>query len=158
MFPHATRLRIGFISGQRAALHAPTVLLENVSNVDGTSVLLSAPTSMNVLVGQNDFRKYRGDRVQQRWITAIECMSGHGRSLPLLISAYSLGFIPTYSKDPAVEADGRNCSISEQFRYCKSPRALSRSVTPDNRIAVSSSSCRISPTASTPSVPYITQH
>ena len=62
------------------------VLQENVYNMDETGILLSAPTSMEVLVGRDDLRNYRGAGVQRQLITAIECISADGRSLaPLVI-------------------------------------------------------------------------
>ena len=62
-------------------LHAPTILQENVYNMDETGILLSAPTSLNFLVGRDDLRNYIGAGVQRTLITAIECISADGRSL-----------------------------------------------------------------------------
>jgi DDE superfamily endonuclease len=54
-----------------------------VYNIDKTSILLSALSSLKVLVGTDDLRTYRGAGVI---ITAIECISIDGRSLnPLII-------------------------------------------------------------------------
>ena len=67
-------------------LRAPTILREKVYNTDETGILLSAPTSLNVLVGRDDLRNYRGAGVQRTLVTAIECISADGRSLaPLII-------------------------------------------------------------------------
>ena len=62
------------------------ILRENVYNMDETGILLSAPTSLNVLVGRDDLRNYRGAGVQRTLVTAIECISADGTSLaPLII-------------------------------------------------------------------------
>ena len=54
-------------------------------NMDETGVILSAPHSLHVLVGRDDPRNYRGTGVQRVLVTAIECISADGRSLPRLI-------------------------------------------------------------------------
>ncbi|KUL81723.1 hypothetical protein ZTR_09472 [Talaromyces verruculosus] len=64
----------------------PTVLPENVYNMDETGILLSILNSLKVLVSKDDLRKHRGTAVKRTLITAIECISVDGRSLhPLII-------------------------------------------------------------------------
>ncbi|KAJ5569171.1 hypothetical protein N7450_011657 [Penicillium hetheringtonii] len=64
----------------------PTVLPENVYNMDETGVLLSVLNSVKVLVGKDDLRKHRGTTVKRTLVTAIECISADGRFLhPLII-------------------------------------------------------------------------
>ncbi|KAK5805975.1 hypothetical protein VI817_000233 [Penicillium citrinum] len=72
------------IIGQELA--DPTVLPDNVYNMDETGVLLSVLNSIKVLVGKNDLRKHRGTTVKRTLVTAIECISADGRFLhPLII-------------------------------------------------------------------------
>jgi hypothetical protein len=67
-------------------LQDPAVLAENVYNMDETGVILSMLSSVKVLVSKNDMRNYRGARVKQKLVTAIECISGDSRYLnPLII-------------------------------------------------------------------------
>jgi hypothetical protein len=67
-------------------LDDPVILPENVYNMDETGVLLSVLSSLKVLVGKDDLRAYRGAGVKRTLVTAIECISGDGRSLnPLII-------------------------------------------------------------------------
>ena len=67
-------------------LQHPTILQENVYNMDKTGVLLSILGSLKVLVASDDLRSYRGTGVQRSLITAMECISGDGRYLdPLVI-------------------------------------------------------------------------
>jgi hypothetical protein len=64
----------------------PAILAENVYNMDETGVMLSMLSSVKVLVGKGDTRKYRGARVKRTTITAIECISADGRFLnPMII-------------------------------------------------------------------------
>jgi hypothetical protein len=64
----------------------PAILAENVYNMDETGVILSMLSSVKVLVGKDDTRKYRGARVKRTTITAIECISADGRFLnPIII-------------------------------------------------------------------------
>ncbi|KAK7192829.1 transposase [Paraphaeosphaeria sporulosa] len=64
----------------------PAILPENVYNMDETGVMLSMLGSVKVLVGKDDLRKHRGAGVKRTMVTAIECISGDGRSLlPLII-------------------------------------------------------------------------
>ena len=53
--------------------------------MDETGILLSVLGSAKVLVGRDDLRDYRGAAVQRTLITAIECISADGRSLPPLV-------------------------------------------------------------------------
>jgi hypothetical protein len=70
----------------RKQLREPIILPENVYNMDETGVLLSALSSLKVLVCTDDLRTYRGAGVKQELITAIECISADSRSLnPLII-------------------------------------------------------------------------
>ncbi|EMR88324.1 hypothetical protein BcDW1_3031 [Botrytis cinerea BcDW1] len=67
-------------------LQDPTVLAENVYNMDETGVMLSMPGSVKVLVSKHDTRDYRGARVKRTTVTAIECISSDGRYLnPMII-------------------------------------------------------------------------
>jgi hypothetical protein len=67
-------------------LHDPVILQENVYNMDETGVMLSMLKSLKVLVGKDDARSYRGVGVKRTMVTAIECISGDGRSLlPMII-------------------------------------------------------------------------
>jgi hypothetical protein len=60
--------------------------VENIYNIDETSVLLSVLNSLKVLVSKNELRNYRGARVKCTLITAIECVSADGWYLyPLII-------------------------------------------------------------------------
>jgi hypothetical protein len=64
----------------------PTILPENVYNMDETGVMLSMPGSVKVLVGKNDMRGYRGARVKRTVVTAMECVSADGRYLnPMIV-------------------------------------------------------------------------
>lgn len=61
-------------------------VVENVYNMDETGVMLSMLGSVNVLVGKDDQRDYRGARVERKMVTAIECISADGRFLdPMVI-------------------------------------------------------------------------
>lgn len=62
------------------------IVAENVYNMDETGVMLSMLGSVNVLVGKDDHRDYRGARVERTMVTAIECISADGRYLdPMVI-------------------------------------------------------------------------
>lgn len=65
-------------------LAQPTILAENVYNMDETGVLLGKLGSLKVLVGQKELRNYRGASSQRTLITAVECISADGRCLNLL--------------------------------------------------------------------------
>jgi hypothetical protein len=67
-------------------LQEPTVLKENVYNMDETGIMLSALGSLKVLVGRDDLRNYRGAGVKRTMITAVECIRADGQALsPLII-------------------------------------------------------------------------
>lgn len=67
-------------------LEDPTVLAENMYNMDETGVMLSKLGSVKVLVGRKDLRDYRGARVKRTVVTAVECVSADGRYLnPMVI-------------------------------------------------------------------------
>jgi hypothetical protein len=60
--------------------------LENVYNIDETSVMLSMPGSIKVLVSKHDRRDYRGARVKRITVTTIEYISSDSRYLnPIII-------------------------------------------------------------------------
>jgi DDE superfamily endonuclease len=62
------------------------ILPENVYNMDETGVMLCMLNSVKVLVSKDDRRDYRGAGVKRTTVTAIECISGNGRSLlPMII-------------------------------------------------------------------------
>jgi hypothetical protein len=54
---------------------------ESVYIIDEAGVVLSKLGSVNVLVGANDVRDYRGARVQRKMMTVVECISTDGRYL-----------------------------------------------------------------------------
>ena len=66
-------------------LQDPAILPENAYNMDETGVMLSMLGSVKVLVGRGDIRAHRGASVKRTMVTAIECISADGRSLPPLI-------------------------------------------------------------------------
>lgn len=67
-------------------LQDPGTLPENVYNIDETSVILSMPGSVKVLVSKHNRRDYRGARVKRITVTAIKCISGNSRYLnPIII-------------------------------------------------------------------------
>ena len=67
-------------------LQDPSVLQQNVYNMDETGVMLSKLNSVKVLVGKDNQRGYRGARLKRTTVTAIECVSGDGRCLnPMII-------------------------------------------------------------------------
>jgi hypothetical protein len=62
------------------------ILPENVYNMDETGVMLCMLGSIKVLVSKDDVQDYRGAGVKRNMVTAIECVSGDGRSLsPMII-------------------------------------------------------------------------
>ena len=65
-------------------LHDRIIDPVNVYNMDETGVMLSGPRALKVLVGK-DYSGSRGVRVNREVVTAIECISADGRSLPPLI-------------------------------------------------------------------------
>jgi hypothetical protein len=67
-------------------LQDPSVLPENVYNMDKTGVMLSMLGSAKVLVGKDEQQGGRGGSVKRTMVTAIECISADGRVLlPLII-------------------------------------------------------------------------
>jgi hypothetical protein len=67
-------------------LKDPTILPENVYNMDETGVMLCILGAVKVLVSKDDLRDYRGAGVKRTLVTAIECISANGRSLlPMII-------------------------------------------------------------------------
>ena len=69
-----------------SVLQDPSVLPENVYNMDETGVMLSMLGSVKVLVGKDDQRNYRGVGVKREMVTAVECISADGRALlPMII-------------------------------------------------------------------------
>jgi hypothetical protein len=66
-------------------LHDPAIDPANVYNMDETGVMLSGPSSLKVLVGE-EYSGSRGARVKREVVTAIECISADGRALhPVVI-------------------------------------------------------------------------
>lgn len=62
------------------------ILTKNVYNMDEIGVMLSILGSVNVLVRKDDYRDYRGARVERTMVTAIECINADSRYLdPLII-------------------------------------------------------------------------
>jgi len=71
-------------------LQDPTVVPENVYNMDETGTMLSMLGTAKVYVRKNDRRKYRGAGIKREMVTAVECISADGRCLnPLIIWAAS---------------------------------------------------------------------
>lgn len=67
-------------------LQDPSVVPENVYNMDETGVMLSMLGSAKVLVGKDDEQNSRGAGVKRTMVTAVECISADGRVLlPLVI-------------------------------------------------------------------------
>ena len=67
-------------------LQGPTILQENVYNMDETGVMLSKPNNFKVLVSKDNQHGYRGARVKRTTVTAVECISADGRFLdPMII-------------------------------------------------------------------------
>jgi hypothetical protein len=69
----------------RTTLQDPTVLPENVYNMDEIGVMLSMLGSIKVLIGKDDRQNHRGAGVKRTMVTTIECISGDGRALPPMI-------------------------------------------------------------------------
>lgn len=54
--------------------------------MDEIGVMLSVLESVNVLVRKDDYRDYRGARVERTMVTAIECINADSRYLdPMII-------------------------------------------------------------------------
>ena len=66
-------------------LRNPSILPENVYNMDETGIILSAPHSMKMLVSRDVLCSTRGVGVQRTLVTAVECVSAWGQSLTPLI-------------------------------------------------------------------------
>lgn len=56
--------------------------------------------SVKVLVGKDDLRDYRGAGIKRTMVTAIECISGDGRSLHPLILHTSSSLVMSGSSGP----------------------------------------------------------
>lgn len=69
----------------RSELQKADVLQENVYNMDETGVLLSVLGSSKYLVNAEMPKTHRGSETKRTLITAVECISADGRSLPPLI-------------------------------------------------------------------------
>jgi hypothetical protein len=69
----------------RVQLEDTDVLQENVYNMDETGVLLSVLGSSKYPVSAEMSKTYRGTDTKRTLITAVECISADGRSLPPLI-------------------------------------------------------------------------
>jgi hypothetical protein len=69
----------------RAQLEEVDVLQENVYNMDETGVLLSLLGSSKYLVSAEMRKTHRGTDTKRTLITAVECISADGRSVPPLI-------------------------------------------------------------------------
>lgn len=61
------------------------IVSENVYNMDETGVMLSMLGSVKVLIGKDNLQGYKGTRVKCTVVIAIECISGDGRYLDLMI-------------------------------------------------------------------------
>jgi hypothetical protein len=69
----------------RAQLEEADVLQENVYNMDETGVLLSVLGSSKYLVSAEMPKTHRGTDTKRTLVTAVECISADGRTLPPLI-------------------------------------------------------------------------
>lgn len=76
---------VNWFNLMRAQLEEADVLQENVYNMDETGVLLSLLGSSKYLVGAEMRKTHRGTDTKRTLITAVECISADGRSLPPLI-------------------------------------------------------------------------
>jgi hypothetical protein len=63
----------------------PSILPENVYNMDETGVLLGHAATIKMLVHSKDTRRHRGTGVKRVLVTSIECVSAAGVALPPLI-------------------------------------------------------------------------
>jgi hypothetical protein len=66
-------------------LQNPTILAENIYNMDETGMILFISNSIKVLVDKNDRRDYRGARVKRITITAIEYINIDNKYLNSII-------------------------------------------------------------------------
>lgn len=66
-------------------LSEPGILQENVYNMDETGVLLGDLDTVKVLIARGDKEQRRGRALKRTMITAVECVSADGRSLPPFI-------------------------------------------------------------------------
>ena len=67
-------------------LEDPTIIVENVYNIDKTRIMLSILGSIKVLVGKDNIRDYYSIRVKHTIVTIIEYISTNSRYLdPLVI-------------------------------------------------------------------------
>jgi len=55
----------------------PAIILENVYNIDKTSVLLSVLNSLKVLVSKQDLTNYRGTIVKRTLVTNVSLPTGN---------------------------------------------------------------------------------
>ena len=67
-------------------LEDPTIIVENIYNIDKTRVMLSILGSIKVLVGKDNIRDYYSIRVKRTIVTIIKYISTNSRYLdPLVI-------------------------------------------------------------------------
>jgi len=67
-------------------LEDPTIIVENVYNIDKTRIMLSILSFIKVLVGKDNIRDYYSIRVKRMIVTIIEYISTNSRYLdPLVI-------------------------------------------------------------------------
>lgn len=69
----------------RAQLEETNILQDNVYNMDETGILLSALGSSKYLVSSDMEKAHRGTGARRTLITAVECISADGRSLPPIV-------------------------------------------------------------------------
>ncbi|TVY81306.1 hypothetical protein LSUE1_G009712, partial [Lachnellula suecica] len=69
----------------REVLEDQAINLENVYNIDETGVMLCMLGSIQVLIGKDNPRDYRGAGIKRTMVTAIEYISANSRSLLLMI-------------------------------------------------------------------------
>ena len=77
---------MGALCANRIILQDPIILAENIYNIDETGVMLFMPGSVNVLVGKDDIRDYRGARIKRTTVITIEYISANSKYLtPMII-------------------------------------------------------------------------
>jgi hypothetical protein len=70
----------------KKVLQDPTILPENIYNINEMGVMLCILGSIKVLVSKDNLRDYRNAGVKRTIVTAIECINANGKSLlPMII-------------------------------------------------------------------------
>ncbi|OCK74024.1 hypothetical protein K432DRAFT_311541, partial [Lepidopterella palustris CBS 459.81] len=61
------------------------IVPKNVYNIDKTSVILSMPGSVKVLISKNNLQGYKGARIKRTVVTAAKCVMSNSRYLNSII-------------------------------------------------------------------------